>query len=82
MRCAGHVLYDTTSQLITTTSLEYRLTWIVDSLRRTDFSRLERTGETYVDYMGGTLYPESLVRLHAEFLNSVVLGNTHSVSNR
>ncbi|KAJ2918519.1 hypothetical protein MD484_g1840, partial [Candolleomyces efflorescens] len=60
---------------------EYRLTWIVDSLRRTDFSRLERTGETYVDYMGGTLYPESLVKLHAEFLNSVVLGNTHSVSN-
>ncbi|TEB37662.1 methyltransferase type 11 [Coprinellus micaceus] len=59
---------------------EYRLTWIVDSLRRTDFARLERTGETYVDYMGGSLYPESLVKVHADFLNSVVLGNTHSIS--
>ena len=65
---------------------EYRLTWILDTLRRTDYTRLSRTSsrgtETYVDYMGGTLYPESLVKLHAEFLSSVVLGNTHSVSNR
>ncbi|KAF6763000.1 methyltransferase type 11 [Ephemerocybe angulata] len=54
---------------------EYRLTWIVDSLRRTDFSRLERTGETYVDYMGAS------VKVHADFLNNAVLGNTHSISN-
>lgn len=38
--------------------------------------------ETYVDYMGGALYPESLVDVHAEFLKSCVLGNTHSESNR
>ncbi|TFK21982.1 methyltransferase type 11 [Coprinopsis marcescibilis] len=60
---------------------EYRLTWILDTLRRTDFSRLEQTGETYVDYMGGSLYPESLIRVHADFLSSSVLGNTHSISN-
>ncbi|EAU91235.1 methyltransferase type 11 [Coprinopsis cinerea okayama7 len=60
---------------------EYRLTWILDTLRRTDFSRLERNEETYVDYMGASLYPESLVRVHAEFLNNSILGNTHSVSN-
>ncbi|KAJ3980752.1 pyridoxal phosphate-dependent transferase [Lentinula detonsa] len=36
--------------------------------------------ETYVDYMGGSLYPESLIRVHTEFLASNVLGNTHSIS--
>ncbi|KAL0955682.1 hypothetical protein HGRIS_001906 [Hohenbuehelia grisea] len=60
---------------------EYQLTWILDTLRRTDYSRLERTGETYVDYMGGALYPESLIRVHTTFLNQHILGNTHSVSN-
>ncbi|KAF7983019.1 hypothetical protein HWV62_24656 [Athelia sp. TMB] len=60
---------------------EYALTGILDTLRRSDFSRLDRIGETYVDYMGGSVYPESLVRDHTEFLNNSVLGNTHSVNN-
>ncbi|KAJ7099329.1 PLP-dependent transferase [Mycena belliarum] len=60
---------------------EYRLTWIIDTLRRSDYGRLEATRETYVDYMGGAIYPESLIRVHTEFLNNSVLGNTHSVSN-
>ncbi|KAG5644499.1 hypothetical protein DXG03_008241 [Asterophora parasitica] len=60
---------------------EYRSTWILDSLRRTDYARLERTGETYVDFMGGALYPESLIKVHTDFLSRSVLGNTHSVSN-
>jgi hypothetical protein len=68
--------------------IEYRLTWILDTLRRTDYTRLSRTSskrretETYVDYMGGSLYPESLIRVHTEFLASNVLGNTHSISAR
>jgi hypothetical protein len=61
---------------------EYQSTWILDTLRRTDFARLERTGETYVDYMGGAQHPESLVRVHSTFLTETVMGNTHSVSNR
>jgi len=61
---------------------EYRRTWILDTLRRTDFARLDRAGETYVDYMGGSLYPESLIRAHTAFLCKNILGNTHSVSNR
>jgi molybdenum cofactor sulfurtransferase len=36
--------------------------------------------ETYVDYMGGSLYPESLIRVHTEFLAGNALGNTHSIS--
>ncbi|KAF8234407.1 PLP-dependent transferase [Tricholoma matsutake] len=31
--------------------------------------------------MGGALYPESLIRVHTDFLNRSVMGNTHSVSN-
>ncbi|KAJ6593168.1 pyridoxal phosphate-dependent transferase [Mycena capillaripes] len=31
--------------------------------------------------MGGAIYPESLIRVHTDFLNRSVLGNTHSVSN-
>jgi len=62
--------------------LEYQLTWILDTLRRTDYTRLDRTGETYVDYMGGALYPESLISVHTKFLCTNILGNTHSVSNR
>ena len=60
---------------------EYHLTWILDALRRSDFARLDRSGETYVDYMGGSLYPESLIRVHTAFLQRHVLGNTHSVNN-
>ncbi|KAG2135595.1 PLP-dependent transferase [Suillus cothurnatus] len=60
---------------------EYQSTWILDTLRRTDFARLDRTGETYVDYMGGAQHPESLVRVHSTFLTETVMGNTHSVSN-
>ena len=32
---------------------EYRKTWILDSLRRSDYTRLAQSGEIYVDYMGG-----------------------------
>ena len=60
---------------------EYQLTWTLDALRRSDFARLDRSGETYVDYMGGSLYPESLIRVHTSFLQRHILGNTHSVSN-
>lgn len=63
-------------------SSEYQQTSIIDTLRRTDFARLARGQETYVDYMGGAIYPESLVKMHSDFLTCNILGNTHSVSNR
>ncbi|KAI0076380.1 PLP-dependent transferase [Panus rudis PR-1116 ss-1] len=71
----------TAYKLFLKTYPEYSLTWIVDALRRSDFARLDRAGETYVDYMGGSLYPESLIHVHTEFLHHNILGNTHSVSN-
>lgn len=61
---------------------EYQSTWIIDTLRRSDLARIDRAGETYVDYMGGAQHPESLVRVHSDFLTQTIMGNTHSVSNR
>ncbi len=61
---------------------EYLKTTIVDALRESEYTRLKRTGETYVDYTGGGLYPEKLPKEHLEFLNANVLGNTHSVNYR
>ena len=38
----------------------------IAALRRQEFTRLDRTGCTYLDYAGAALYPESLVRRDAE----------------
>lgn len=48
--------------------VEYCATFAIDELRRTDYRRLTASGETYVDWMGGALYPERLVHAHADFL--------------
>ena len=61
---------------------EYKLTRPVDSLREREYNRLKRSDEVYVDYMGASLYPESLVRSNSRFLRQAVLGNTHSFSTR
>jgi molybdenum cofactor sulfurtransferase len=60
---------------------QYSSSWHVDALRRSEYARLA-PDETYVDYMGGALYPASLISVHADFLQSAVLGNTHSESSR
>ena len=60
---------------------EYRLTWTLDALRRSDFQRIDSAGETYVDYMGGALYPEGLLHVHTDLLRQAIMGNTHSASN-
>ncbi len=49
-----------------------------DQLRAQEFSRLDATGHVYLDYTGGALYPESLVRAYADRLCREVLGNPHS----
>ena len=52
----------------------------LSAVRSTEFSRLKSSGTVYVDYMGGSLYPESLVSRHLELLKTGVFGNTHSDS--
>ena len=53
---------------------------VLSRLRAREFSRLDRTGQVYLDYTGSALYPASLVRRHARLMTDRVLGNPHSES--
>jgi selenocysteine lyase/cysteine desulfurase len=50
------------------------------TLRASELSRVDRSGQTYLDWTGSALHPASLVRRHAELLEDAVLGNPHSDS--
>jgi molybdenum cofactor sulfurtransferase len=52
----------------------------MQDLRKREFSRLDATGQVYLDYAGAGLYPESLLREHSEWLAREVFGNPHSLS--
>ncbi|MEO8500231.1 MAG: aminotransferase class V-fold PLP-dependent enzyme [Vicinamibacteria bacterium] len=59
---------------------EYERTSRIDTLRQRDFARLDRQGQTYVDYTGSGLYASSQITRHAEALLGHILGNPHSDS--
>jgi selenocysteine lyase/cysteine desulfurase len=50
----------------------------LDELRTTEYARLDKKGQIYLDYTGGGLYAESQVRAHLEMLSQNVFGNPHS----
>jgi molybdenum cofactor sulfurtransferase len=52
----------------------------MQQLRKKEFSRLDATGQVYLDYTGAGLYPESLVREYSQWLSNEVYGNPHSLS--
>ena len=56
----------------------YDSTRVLDSLRATEYARLDRQGHVYLDYTGGGLYAESQLRDHLALLDSQVFGNPHS----
>lgn len=56
----------------------YATTSRLDDLRATDYGRLDRLGQIYLDYTGAGLYAESQTREHLELLNNHVFGNPHS----
>ena len=59
---------------------DYMQTTALDRLRDVEFARLDKSKEVYVDYMGGCLWPKSLVSNHADLLKAGLFGNTHSDS--
>ncbi|CCA68067.1 related to molybdenum cofactor sulfurase [Serendipita indica DSM 11827] len=59
---------------------DYAQTTALDRLRDVEFARLDGSKEVYVDYMGGCLWPKSLVTNHADLLKTGLFGNTHSDS--
>ncbi|HET8980809.1 MAG TPA: aminotransferase class V-fold PLP-dependent enzyme [Solirubrobacteraceae bacterium] len=52
----------------------------LDALRRSDFRRLDASGQVYLDYTGGGQYASSQLREHLELMESAVLGNPHSLN--
>ena len=49
-----------------------------DTLRATEYARLDRAGHVYLDYTGGCLYASRQLREHQALLADGVFGNPHS----
>jgi molybdenum cofactor sulfurtransferase len=56
----------------------YDTTHKLDTLRATEYARLDRLGHVYLDYTGGALYAECQLREHMALLSQGVFGNPHS----
>ncbi|MBI4486729.1 MAG: aminotransferase class V-fold PLP-dependent enzyme [Acidobacteria bacterium] len=57
---------------------EYGRTSHLDALRASDYSRLDASGQIYLDYTGGSLHGASQLREHADLLTQHVYSNPHS----
>jgi selenocysteine lyase/cysteine desulfurase len=55
-------------------------TRLLDDWRETEYSRLDASGQIYLDYTGGGLYSESQLLGHMDLLRTSVLGNPHSAN--
>ena len=49
-------------------------------LRRTEFTRLDETGNVYLDFTGAGLYAQSQIDEHHALLRAGMFGNPHSVN--
>src|SRR5262245_14520579 len=58
----------------------FRETAILDELRASDYSRLDESGDVYLDYTGGSLYADSQLSEHLLALQRTVFGNPHSIN--
>ncbi len=58
----------------------YASTHAVDALRTSEYGRIDASGQTYLDYTGGSLHAASQLREHLGLLSEQVLGNPHSVN--
>jgi molybdenum cofactor sulfurtransferase len=56
----------------------WKQTSVLDKMRETEFSRLDRQGHTYLDFTGGGLYSDRQVAAHLSLLQRHVFGNPHS----
>lgn len=57
---------------------EYANSAALDQLRSNEYRRLDKQGQVYLDYTGGSLYAESQLEQHLALLRSGVFGNPHS----
>ncbi len=52
----------------------------LDDLRASDYARIDRQNQVYLDYTGGGLYAESQLQKHMALLTENVYGNPHSTN--
>jgi len=52
----------------------------LDELRQSEYARLDRQGQIYLDYTGGGLYSDRQVQAHLDLLQNNVFGNPHSTN--
>lgn len=58
----------------------YKETFLLDKLRKTEYKRLDKQHQVYLDYTGGNLYAESQLKKHLALLKERTLGNPHSTN--
>jgi selenocysteine lyase/cysteine desulfurase len=58
----------------------YAKTALLDTLRETEYRRLDERRQVYLDYTGASLYAESQLQKHLEMLRFGVFGNPHSAN--
>lgn len=56
----------------------FESTAIMDELRTSEYGRLDKQNQVYLDYTGGGLYADSQLRQHMFLLQEGVFGNPHS----
>ena len=56
----------------------FETTRMLDDMRRTDYGRLERLAQVFLDYTAGGLYADSQIRDLTELLDGGVFGTPHS----
>lgn len=56
----------------------YASTGVIDTLRASEYSRLDTQGNTYLDDTGAGAYALSQVKAHTDLLARSIAGNLHS----
>lgn len=56
----------------------FEATRFLDDLRQSDYARLDKNDQIYLDYTGGGLYAASQLEKHITMLSEGVFGNPHS----
>ncbi len=59
---------------------EFKQTRSLDDLRASEYARLDRAGQVFLDYTAGGVYADSQIRDHAALLTGGVFGNPHSTN--
>jgi selenocysteine lyase/cysteine desulfurase len=67
-------------QLFLTEYPAYSATSVLDTLRKSEYKRLDKQRHVYLDYTGGNLYAKSQVKKHLRLLKKGIFGNPHSTN--